>query len=49
MKRTLLVVDMTPEFKQHLADQAVKRGVTVSKLVRKALEKVTKYKEKAIV
>lgn len=42
-------MDISPDFKQHLESQAVSKKVTVSKLVRKALEKVTKYKEKPIV
>ena len=49
MKRTILTVEIDPELKEHLDKQAVKKGVTVSRLVRAAIKKATKYKERELV
>lgn len=49
MKRTILTLEIEPELKQHLDNQANKKGVTVSRLVRAAIKKATKFKERAIV
>lgn len=49
MKRTILTVEIDPELKEHLDKQAVKKGVTVSRLVRAAIKKATKYKERDLV
>lgn len=48
MKRTILTVEIDPELREHLDKQAIKRGVTLSRLVRAAIKKATKYKEKDI-
>jgi predicted transcriptional regulator len=49
MKRTILTVEIDPELKEHLDKQAVKKKVTVSRLVRAAIKKATKYKERELV
>ena len=49
MKRAILIVDLGHELKQHIENQAVKKKVDVSKYVRAALKKVSKFKEKQIV
>ena len=49
MKRTFLTVEIEPELKKHLDNQADRKGVTVSRLVRAAIKKATKFKEKELV
>lgn len=49
MKRTILTVEIDPELKEHLDKQAVKKKVNLSRYIRAALKKASKYKEKDIV
>lgn len=48
MKRTILTLEVEPELKQHLEKQAFKKQVTVSRLVRAAIKKATKFKEREL-
>jgi len=45
----MLIVELSDDFKQHIKDQALAKGLVVSKYVRAALAKVSKYKPKKIV
>lgn len=49
MKRTIITVEVDKELKQHLEGKAVKKDVTLSRYIRAALVKVSKYKEKLLV
>lgn len=49
MKRTILTVEIEPELKEHLDKQALAKRVTVSRLVRAAIKKATKFKERDLV
>lgn len=49
MKRTILTVEIEPELKHHLDNEALKKKVTVSRLVRAAIKKATKFKERVLV
>lgn len=49
MKRTILTVEIEPELKVHLDKQATLKKVTVSRLVRAAIKKATKFKERELV
>lgn len=45
----MITVELDPELKEHLDKQAVKKNVNLSRYIRAALKKVSKYKEKQIV
>lgn len=49
MKRTIISVDVAPELKEFIKEEAKKKKTSFSKLVRAALKKATKYKEKELV
>lgn len=49
MERHIIIVDTGKELKQHIDSEAVKKGLTLSKYVRAALKKVSKFKEKPLV
>lgn len=48
MKRTILTVEIEPELREHLDKQAKNKKVTVSRLVRAAIKKATKFKEREL-
>lgn len=45
MKRTFLTIELDPELKEHIDKQAIRKKITISRYVRAALKKVSKYKE----
>lgn len=49
MKRTILTLEIEPEFKKFLEKEAKNKDVSVSRLARAALKKATKYKEPELV
>jgi hypothetical protein len=49
MKRSILSVDVKPDFKKFIEDQAKAKKTTPSKLVKAALKKILKFKEKELV
>lgn len=49
MKRTIITVEVDPELREHLKNQADKKKVSLSRYVRAALKKASGYKEKAII
>jgi len=49
MERTILSIEVEPELKQHLKDQALKKNVSISRLVRAAIKKATKFKDRQLV
>lgn len=48
MKRTILTLEVDPELLEFLKKQANNKKVTVSRLVRAAIKKATKYKEREL-
>lgn len=48
-KRTILTTELEPELKAHLENQASKKKVSLSRYVRAALKKSSKYKEPKLV
>lgn len=48
MKRVTIVVDTGKELRQHIENEADKKGLGLSEYVRAALKKVSKFKEKPV-
>jgi predicted HicB family RNase H-like nuclease len=48
MKRSIIIVDTGKELREHIESEAVSKGISLSKYVRAALKKVSKFKEKPV-
>lgn len=49
MKRTIITVEVEPELKEHLNSEAIKKNVSLSRYLRAALKKASKFKEQQII